>query len=370
VLEKSPDGSTVAHTNTVTELATGLNVLRNGLWTRASEQIEGFPGGAVARQGQHSVIFANNLATPAAIDMQAADGKEFRSHILGLSYRDIESGSNVWIAEIKDCQGVISGTNVVTYDDAFTGLKASVRYTYTLAGLEQDILLEEVPPVPEEFGLSSQSTVLEVITEFIAPPSVGISDDIPSTDPEQPLADHNLDFGAMKIGRGKAFFIGDKPNSKGVPVSKQWIQTDQRHLLIEDVPIHVFNEDLKRLPASEGASLENGTGKVKRMATLRRVLPEVRMAKVSTQEMVVAQLGAPRPALLLDYVTLASSATNYTFLANSTYYISGLVNLSGVTTIEGNCVLKFPISTTAGIVATNIVSLARPYLSGGFHRFR
>jgi hypothetical protein len=34
---------------------------------------------------------------------------------------------------------------------------------------------------------------------------------LPSTDPEQPLPDHNLDFGAMKIGPGKAFFLGDKP---------------------------------------------------------------------------------------------------------------------------------------------------------------
>src|ERR1700686_3003453 len=63
VWEQAPSGELVPHTNSYVDLARGLNVLRNGAWVRASELIEGFPGGAVARQGQHSVIFANNLAT-------------------------------------------------------------------------------------------------------------------------------------------------------------------------------------------------------------------------------------------------------------------------------------------------------------------
>jgi hypothetical protein len=333
--------------------------MRNGVWSPASEQIEGFPGGAVARQGQHSVIFANNLATVGAIDMQAADGKEFRSHILGLSYRDTSTGSNVWVAEIKDCQGVISGTNTVLYPDAFTDVKASVRYTYTIAGLEQDILLEEAPPTPESFGLDSATTVLEVVTESINPPQPSIAESAGPVDPDQPLPDVDLDFGVMKMGRGKAFFLGDKPGSKAVPVSKQWIETEQRHLLIEEVPVPVFEQELNSLPQAQGASAR--TSNNKRLASKKRVLPKRRLAMKSDKQMTLAKLETPRPSLVLDYVTLSSSATNYTFQGNTTYYISGLVNLSGVTTIEGNCVLKFPISSTASIVTTNVVCLTRPY---------
>jgi hypothetical protein len=360
VWETSPSGEAVPHTNSYVELATGLNVLRNGTYIPASEGIESYPGGAVARGGQHSVIFANNLATVGAIDMQAVDGKEFRSHILGLSYRDTESGSNVWVAEIKDCQGFINGSTVV-YPDAFTDLKASVRFTYTLAGLEQDILLEEAPPPPEAFGLNSDSAVLEVITEFVNPPQPTVTANNSPTESDQTIPDYTLDFGAMKIGRGKALFLGDKPGSKAVPVSKQWIETDQRHLLIEDVPVPVFQEELNSLPHLEGASATKANGK-RRLASKKRILPERRLAaRISEKPMTVAKLDTSKPALLLDYITLSTSATNYTFLANATYYISALVNLSGITTIEGNCVLKFPLSTTASIVTTNLVCLSRPY---------
>jgi hypothetical protein len=361
VWETAPSGELVPHTNSYVELATGLNVQSNSAWIPASEQIEGFPGGAVARHGQHSVLFANNLATAGAIDVQAPDGKEFRSHILGLSYRDLNTGSNVWIAEIKDCQGVIAGTNTVIYPNAFTNIKASVRFTYTLAGIEQDILLEEAPPSPESFGLSSASSVLEVITEFINPPRPGISSDTSPPDPQQPLPDYYLDFGAMKIGRGRAFFLGDKPSSKAVPVSKQWIETDGRYLLIEDVPVPVFQDELNSLPQSPGASLSPRTKASRRLASKKRLLPERRLAKNSDKRMTVAKLDVPSPALVLDYITLSSSATNYTFLASTTYYITGLVNLSGVTTFEGNCVIKFPLSTTASITTTNVVCLTRPY---------
>jgi hypothetical protein len=39
---------------------------------------------------------------------------------------------------------------MILFPDAFdTGLKASLRYTYTLAGFEQDVILLEDPGPPE-----------------------------------------------------------------------------------------------------------------------------------------------------------------------------------------------------------------------------
>ena len=62
------------------------------------------------------------------------------------------------------------GSNQVIYPDAFTDFKADLRYTYTKAGFEQDIILREQPPTPESFGLDPETTRLQVLTEFFNPP--------------------------------------------------------------------------------------------------------------------------------------------------------------------------------------------------------
>jgi hypothetical protein len=151
------------------ELATGLNYWSHGQWFESQDEIELFSGGAIARKGQHQVIFANNLATVGAIDMQTPDGLRLRSHILGLSYFDTISGQSVLIAEVKDSLGQLIAPNQVLYEDAFTDFKADVHYTYTKTSFEQDVVLRERPPLPEVYGLNSASTVLQVLTEFVTP---------------------------------------------------------------------------------------------------------------------------------------------------------------------------------------------------------
>jgi hypothetical protein len=51
-----------------------------------------YASGAIARQGQHQVIFANNLNSAGAIDQMTPDAKRLRSNILGLAYYDRASG--------------------------------------------------------------------------------------------------------------------------------------------------------------------------------------------------------------------------------------------------------------------------------------
>jgi len=81
---KLPDGHVVPVIHKYTEVASGLNYQNGkGEWLSSKEIIEAFPGGAIARQGQYQVIFANNLNSSGAIDLQGADGKRLRSNILG-----------------------------------------------------------------------------------------------------------------------------------------------------------------------------------------------------------------------------------------------------------------------------------------------
>ena len=63
--------------------------------------------------------------------MVASDGKVFDSRVYGLAYWDSVSGSNVLLAPLQDCQGVIVGKNRVIYTNAFQGLNADLEYICT-----------------------------------------------------------------------------------------------------------------------------------------------------------------------------------------------------------------------------------------------
>ena len=203
------------------EWATGLNYTNaSGHWVPAREEIDACSSGAIAQYGQHQVSFANDLNTVGAIDVMMPDGKHLQSDILGLSYYDTASGTNVVIAEVTDCQGEIVGSNQVVYANAFNGVNANVCYTYTKAGLEQDVILLEQPPTPESFGLSSASSVLQVITEFTSAPTPTVT----ASTAGSSLPDEWVNFGAMQLIRGKAFLLGT--NLPAVAVARQWATLD------------------------------------------------------------------------------------------------------------------------------------------------
>src|SRR6266498_2583428 len=60
VLETLADGGLVPVTRQsgYTELAVGMHYLKDGMWVESQEVIEPFQNGAIARQGQIQVIFA------------------------------------------------------------------------------------------------------------------------------------------------------------------------------------------------------------------------------------------------------------------------------------------------------------------------
>lgn len=358
--EQTSSGELIPHTNHYQEIATGLNFKNpdTGQWEESSEVIEQISGGAVAKHGQHKAIFAADLATFGAIDMEMPDGQRLQSHLVGLSYFDRASGQSVFIAEVTNSVGQIVGSNQIWYDNAFTGVKAGVRYTYTREGFEQDVVLEEQPPAPEAYGLSSGTTVLQAFTEFISPPTPAISMSLVTTGPGDQLVDETLCFNAMKIGRGRAFLMGE--SSKGTPVVKEWTAMEGRQFLIEEVPVSQIAGDLQSLPPSQ-ASAGRSSNSVVNVVSRRRMLPPQPLAKAGTNQMRIASLPIKKIGFVLDYTSFNTSQTNCTFQADTTYYISGNVNLYGTnTTFEGGTVLKYTngVSLT---VNTPVTWLAGPY---------
>ncbi|MDB6019247.1 MAG: hypothetical protein JWR19_3736 [Pedosphaera sp.] len=335
--ETGPRGEVRQHIHSYNEIQTGMHYWQDGQWVEASTDIQITPTGAIAAHGQHQVTFAANINSAGAIDITTPEGKHLRGHILGLSYFDAATGTNVLIAELKDSIGELLPTkNQVLYADAFTDFKADIRYTYTQAGLEQDVILRECPPSPTEWGLNPATTRLDVLTEFIDPPKPGVTRRQMRGGPDQ-----QLDFGAMQMGQGKAFMVGTA--SDEVLVNKQWANFGGRTVLVEEVPVSQIQPQLDTLPpapAATTAQLHTSPDSVLHRLALQRLLPEPKFAVKDTSAFKLAALSSPAKGLVLDY-TLATSQTNFNFKGDSTYLVSGTVNLSGTTTIEGNTVVKY-----------------------------
>jgi hypothetical protein len=330
--ERLPNGKIVTHPHQYTELASGLNYLNNGRWTPTKERIEVYPGGAVARQGQHQVIFANNLNSYGAIDMQTPDGKRLRSNVLGLMYYDTATGEAVLIARLQDSEGKVVTDNQVLYPNAFEGLNADVRYTYTKSGLEQDVIVKENPASPEAYNMNPDTTELEVFTEFIDPPAARIRD--MKKDGASLEADQEVCWGSVSLGRGKAFNLGTQESQTAV--IKRYVTIQGRNYLLEKVPVKAIESALSKLPeqASNAKRLPMLASKNLQLPSAPKAAEEVKAMKLALGEM-------SDKGYVLDYVTVNASLTNYTFQGDTTYYVSGSLGIYGTTTIEGGTVLKF-----------------------------
>ena len=59
------------------ELASGLNYQDpvTDQWLPSKEEIDAYPGGAISQFGQYKVIYANNLNSAGAIDLQTPDAR-------------------------------------------------------------------------------------------------------------------------------------------------------------------------------------------------------------------------------------------------------------------------------------------------------
>jgi hypothetical protein len=342
IWEQTPGGKWFPHYHQFVETATGLNFKTpEGNWEPSVEQIEPSPGGAAATQGQHKVTFAANLATTGAINLQMPDGQQLQTELIGLCYSDFASGHTVFIAIVTNCTGEIFNANQVWYENAFCGLKGSVRYTYTKAGFEQDVMLQECPLPPESYGLSSATTVLQAVTGVESAPSVSVTAST-MRDVSQ-ISDQTIRFPTMTIGHGRAFLIGDN-NSSSVPVTKQWEVWSGQRVLVEQVPVSQIAAQLQTLqPLQSSASkFSNSVANVVSAQQLKR-----KLAVRDPRPMKFAGASPAKSGFILDYITLNGTQSDVVFQGDTTYYISGNLNLYGANTVfEGNAVLKFASNAT------------------------
>ena len=159
-------------------------------------------------------------------------------------------------------------------------------------------------------------------TEFFDPPEPEIS----PVEKDGLLADEALDFGEMRIGEGVAYVL----NEAAEPVStfKTWARLDgDRQFLIESVPYLSIEPLLQRVPWARLAP-ESMKGFGNRESLVRRFAAR----KVAGRPAQVAAIKPGRditaPAVVLDYpLSLTGNLTNYVLRGDTTYYLSGTVNL-------------------------------------------
>ena len=332
--EPGINGVAVPKKHRYTELATGMHYQQNGQWVESKEVIEPYATGAVARQGQYHVIFANNLNSYAAIDQQTPDGKRIRSNILGLEYYDTATGKNALIAEVQDSSGQLVAANQVLYHNAFHGFTADVLYTYKRGSFEQDVILREQPPTPESYGLNPATTVLEVLTEFVNPPQ---AQTLVHRSKNEADTDTDISWGRMGIGRGKAFDLSDKHKAHSrTPVTKEYFKAQGRQFLLEEVPLASVQSSLSSLPQqSRRKSIMPAT------ASVARVIPAPLLAQASTQPMKLASIAPSNQGYVLDYVEMNIDQGDTVFQSDTTYLITGNIYVSGNTVFEGGAVIKY-----------------------------
>jgi hypothetical protein len=341
---KNQNGQIVTNSHSYTELASGLNHLVNGQWVESKDEIDLLPnGGAAATNGQHQAYFPADIYN-GQIELITPDGQQLQSQPVGLNYFD---GTNfVILGLLTNSVGELVNSNQIMYPDAFTGIKADLRYTYTKAGFEQDIILKEQPLTPESFGLNPDSSRLEVLTEFFDSPQPDVKARSVSTIAGN-TEDDSLSFGTMRMKRGKAFLLGT--NSPSLGVNKQWLSQDGRQFLVEAVPVNSVVPELLQLPVTQASPLSSKSSSLLNVVSAKRLLPAQHLVNANPikQPKLIARATAPSQGLVLDYVTINAGYTNspFTFQSNTTYYINGEFDCNDTATFEGGTIIKFARSS-------------------------
>ena len=364
-------------TNEVTMVGNGLNYQdTNGAWIASVPVVQTFPNAIVCTGASYRVILATNLNSLGSVDLELpADSATTNrgrmvSHPLGLAFYDPDSGATVLLAPLQDCSAQVV-SNQVIFTDAFVhtnGIQGAVAYTYDVGHFHQDVTLTTKPTVtPADFGMGSNAR-LEMLTQFEQTPEPEITESTVSTgtsartsamltqaETEPPATDQTLNYGTMRMGRGRAFATAAASPLNSLTVTKQLISVANQNFLTEDVPWAKAAETLQNLP--EAPSGTNAQASVRHTLPRESMIAQLtardsksmakvvqsfrdRLAEVQrSAPLQVASVQAMPSGFVLDY-ELVESCDDFTFESGNTYLISTYTQI-GYLTIESNAVIKF-----------------------------
>lgn len=364
-------GIVVSLTNRYTELGDGLcRFDKNGVLVDCSDEITPTDDGAAVTNTLHKAYWKANINTAGgALTFLTPSNQVLKSTIVGVCFYDTTADTNLLIAGLKDSQGVLVASNQIVYPDAFLNIHADVFYRNLLQGISQNIIFREQLPSPTAYGLNPDSTEVQILTEFFAPPSPRVLSQTNQTH----VDNYVLDFGDLLIPVGRAFFAGTNNEHESAGwVRKRWVNVENRTFLVESVPWSVIAQLQQQLPAH--ASIMRVPNMIRRLANLERGLgtpsphaTQFHLPSPGEFHRTVREAGHPipiaanfssTPGVILDYETLNGSVNNgFTFITGNTYYLSGSFTVTGGTvSMQGGAVLKFGTNTSLVVSAPAQIS--------------
>jgi hypothetical protein len=358
-------GEVTPQTHTVIQVATGLNYQdASGTWQESQDLIVLTPdGGAAALQGPLNLYFSPaGLSSDTALTIITPDQQALTARVQGVYLFDSQSGQSSLLAAPSDSAvAELLPPNQIIYRSAFNSdvFQADLRYTYTKAGFESDVIITRQPKTsPEDCGLNPATTLLQVRHQWQnAPAPAGLRQITVGQETGGEMPDQFIDLGEMFFPPGRALVtdgtsstdtsvpaqIGAaNPQSAGagVPVGKEWQAgggPGGSSLLIESVSWQSIATSLTSLPLMAQADDSPWTDF---------------LAGAAAGSILLADQPSRTPELLLDYVVYVSGDyTNFTFQSYSpgsgpTYFVdstegSATFVCPGTVTFQPNCVIKF-----------------------------
>lgn len=352
VLVDDKTGLATIKPHRIVEITSGLNYKNEvGEWVETTPLFEITGSGAAAAvRGPHKVIAQPNINSEGAVTLITVDGGVYRTHIMGIFYYDPVADKRVKIANVKNSIGEIQPSNQVVWKSAFDSVDADVRLTYDKSAIEADLIFNELPPPPSEFGLGTM-TRIELWHEFAcanASPKKKSRPVRAGSASAYTLTDEILDFGDLWFPTGKAYAWRGEPQrtveepariSMAFPaaehpsleIGKSWSRVGDRNVLIESLlwsDVSELGNDLPtaKLSAAGGALVESE--------------PVKSDAQIRVADTVYAPSG-----FVWDYISVPGSGTDYCFkdpaTAPGTYLVSGATYFSGTLEFQPGCIVKF-----------------------------
>jgi hypothetical protein len=333
-------GALTPRTNAFTQLSTGLNRWTTNGWAEARPELVATTNGVVARGATHSASFAPNINSYGAVQIGTPTHDTIKTHPLCLAYEDPSARTNVYFAIVQDSTAEIQGSNRVAYLDAFSGANANIVYTYTRAGIRQEVRFRSPPPSPEIFNLNPRTTHLVMISEFVDFPQPQIqSRSVPAG--WETLPDDTIDVGGMRMIPGRAFAAPDA--RKSLRVAKEWRNVNGRTLLFERLQYARAQADLQRLSLDSTNStgvVTNASVSPKRRYFARSDLPPSPTLRLSRYVPAShPKAAAAKPEFVMDWDWVQSGQSWY-FSCGSTAVVDGECYLSSAG-FEANSYVKF-----------------------------
>jgi len=339
-------GQIVSTTNGFTLLENNLHYLDNGAWQVSEDLVEIVPGGAAAQRSPDKALFSSDLNSAAVFDITTSDGLRLQGGVRAIRLTDKATGNSLVIAPVKQsAPGALTPPNQVVYQSGFDGLEADVVYVWKHNSFSQDIVFKQQPALP--VGMDPNSTVLEVLTEFVQPPAPALNEQVLQQAGRPDLTDDvTIRFGQTLLLRGNAYAADNTLNFGGLNpadtnatgVLKQW-QTlpDGRTFLVESVIWQDIAPLLQNLPAAQHSQKtpRSGDRTAQAGAWPRKAAP------VRREPMRMASLPYKPKGFVLDYVSLSGSTSSAIFTNGATFYIqTSYIVGPGAATFQPGCVIK------------------------------